>query len=588
MGGARLKAPNPYADPSLQLRHFQEEAIDFLLQRNRGLLALPTGTGKTITAFSTYSYLKANNPSLKLIYVTEKGLIPQTISQDLPTYFSKLTFSHIYNNSKPQRTQIYKHWTYHTDILILNYASLRIDFTELGQCLSKLNGNFITILDEATNFKSPDAQVSNCVFKICRASKHAYAMTATPASSGLYDIFNILKAIGEPPYKTKAEFDRFHCNYDTQKMFLFNWNGVKKIGVAIEEKSKKHRTLYFSLSKSFKISEPVQLLTKPTLGSFTVLNPNKGVFRWIVPANTKTYASLLALVGDKKMHCRVSIFDNIQHIGYKNLKSFRMLTERTMFVRSKKEIATELPALNVSYHPCTESEEVRATIAKLYASEKYSASQIEIALTTPQVYNPALPVDYISDKVAQLIYWLKNDIPNEKCIVYFPYTQATAIIVDLLKKHLNTNIAYICGETTDHAEQIDAFLNTDTTRILVGTATILKGLNLQSVDYIATLQKPYVFSNYQQLCGRINRIGGNNNPKFITNFITQGTRDEDISEVVLKQATLIQELNPKLVEEGIIPKTHKPTGKGLTESEARKELDLLLESRRDSYLTKKK
>ena len=56
----------------------------------------------------------------------------------------------------------------------------------------------------------------------------------------------------------------------------------------------------------------------------------------------------------------------------------------------------------------------------------------------------------------------------------------------------------------------------------------------------------------------------------------------------MKQATLIQELNPKLVEEGIIPKTHKPDGKGLTESEARKELDLLLESRRDSYLTKKK
>lgn len=578
----RLK-PNRYMKSELHLRPFQSACIWQMINRKSGLIALPTGTGKTITSLSIYTYLKHKFPDLKLLYITDKTLIKQTYNQDLPTYFKDLSASFIYDNNKQERNRIYARWAYQDDILLINYHTLRNDFKDLGQYLKQINCNFITILDEATAFKNTTAQITECVTLLTRVSKRTYALTATPGTSGLYDVFNILSAIQLKPYKSKAEFEQHHCKVENSKIALFRLGSQKRVAIPKPEKENTS-AIYFSISNTFKINPPIKIMSYPQVGNFKILNPNNGSFRWAFNNQLRTSTNITALARDKKLFINVSVFDKPEFIGYKNIKGFREQTQKFMFIRSKKEIASELPPVNIIYRYCEETAEVQKTIKKIYATEKYSASQIEIATNTPQAYNTEIPQDYISDKIQHLIYYLQNDIPNEKCIVFYPYTQTTALIKPILESHLDTEIVYVHGQTADRDGELQKFLNSDKHRILIGTQTILKGLNLQAVDNLAILQTPYTFGNYLQLIGRINRIGGNNNTKTVVHFITKGTRDEDIHESALQQGVTIYKLDKRLIDEGVVPKEYLLRASGMTEQQAKLYLEKQLEARKLDYM----
>lgn len=572
---------NQYMKPILRLRPFQHEAVWFLLNRTSAVLALPTGTGKTITAFSTYSYLKDTFPDLKLLYITEKPLILQTVTQDLPTYFQNLKYTYIYNNSKQERQRTIKDWALNRDILILNYHTVRIDFDTIGRALNHIDNNCIAIFDEATNFKNPEAQISKCIKLLTKATKRSYAMTATPSTSGLFDVFNICSTIGCPPYKTKAEFDRFHCDYNAVKMFYFRSGNHKAMGIGKKIPDTENVELYFSFRNKFKLSGSVKIISKPNMGYFSILNESNASFRWVVNQKLVTRSGLLLTHNNKKMSVQVSVFDNREHIGYKNVKLFKSQTDNIMFVRSKKEVAKELPPVTISNVYCEEDKESKQAIIELYKSEKYAASQIEISITAPQVYCESVQQDFQSDKIKQLIHFLQNDIPNEKCIVFYPFTSATRIIKYHIDRELKINSAYCSGETKDNHAEMQRFLNDPDCRVLIGTTTILKGLNLQAIDYLVTLQLPYTSGDYLQLIGRINRIG-NTSPKFIYNFMAHDTRDEDIYKAVMEQTYLTYKFNPKLIDQGVIPDSYK--GQGMTESESKDFLDKQLENRKQDYI----
>lgn len=578
---------NKYIKDNLQLRDFQIEAVNFLISKKHALLALPTGTGKTITAFTLYANLlqeslkdHSSGKKLRLLFITEKPLIPQVISQDLPNYFN-LPFAYVYNNTKNQRILNYKQWVANKAILVINYQSLRIDFDDLGRIFKSIDFNFITILDEATNFKSPNADVSHKIKLLCKASKRAYAMTATPASSGLYDIFNIMNTIGASPYNTKAEFDRIHCDFKNNKMFYFRAMDKKFIATGRPSKDGKAQQAFVSLRNKLKLTGSVKIMNKPSVGIFKVISDHNASFQWIVPNKLVSKSALTIMHRDRPIHINVSIFDDKQRIGYKNIKVFREVSKDLMFVRAKKDIVKELPPITISYRYCQESDESKKAIKELYESDKVSASQIEIASNTPQVYCNSVIDGFICDKFQQLAHFIRDDIPNSKVLVYFPYTSATRILKEYLDSELECKVAYATGEGQDNNKQVKIFTEDPECRVLIGTRTLLKGFNIQKADYIAILQSPYTASDTFQLWGRINRIGGDYNPKNVIYFLNEGTRDELILENVIKQINHIKEINPQLVEDtiGLL----KVSGK-ITEEEAKKALDNDIMKRKTMYI----
>lgn len=587
---------NSYIKSTLQLRDFQLQAIDFAYKRKKSVIALPTGTGKTITSLAWFAKIKQDHPNAKLLYVTEKSLVLQAVEQDLPTYFN-FTFDYVYNNTKAQRLKIYDRFINSLDILVINYHSLRNDFDDIGLVFAKLNSQVAVVFDEATAFKHANSKISKCVTLLTKATPACIALTATPCMSGLYDLFNILRGLNASPYKSVSEFESLHCEFTYTKLASFSFMNARRVAIAhIDKKNEELKaqgrmynvTFYFSLTNAFKIEKGINFIHKPSQGIFSVLNAQNGSFSWSLPCNAFLQTSLTALTPKRKLFINIKVFDQPKHKCYKNLSLFKDTTSNLMFVRAKDEIARELPPVTIQYRYVDYDADTKKAIANLYENGKTSASQIEIALNTPQVYLKSLRDDYINPKLEDLIDFLSNDIPEDKCIVYFPYTQTTQILKQILSDKLNTDVAYVTGESeTDNNAEVKRFLADSNTRILVGTSSVLKGLNLQSVNYIAILQKPYTFGNYQQLIGRINRIGGDYTPKTIVNFITKDSRDEDIKTAVLEQALLTYKLNPKLVENGLIPASLLNSNKkGMTEQEAKSYLDEQFLARRVQFIKK--
>lgn len=571
---------NQYVKPHLSLRDFQRQAVEFLLSKKVALLALPTGTGKTITALTTYCNLLKNNPKLKLIYITEKPLIRQLVEQDLSNYFN-LTHSFVYNNTKPQRIEIYNTFAQYSNVLVVNYASIRQDFNDIGAILQKNNLDFITIYDEATNFRTPTTQIAKNIMLLCKASQRAYAMTATPASRSLIDIYNILDTLGMPPYSSKAEFERIHANYTLKKMFLFRAGTLKAVAIARPSEDGKTHTAFVSLRNKFKLQGNVKLLTKSILGQFKIINENNASFSWSVKPETYAKVTLLMLVNGRKLAVQVSIFDEKSSVGYKNLKLFTQTTKDSLFVRGKHEIVKELPPLTITTHYTDECEKAKDAIKYLYQKEQFSASQIEIATNTPQVYLENIPPLYKSDKIQRVIDFIKNDLQTEKVIIYYPYTQTLQVLKNILAKEFETQIAYYTGEVKDSQKQIEMFLNDANCQILLATNTILRGHNIQSVNHIIALQPPYTAENVIQLVGRINRIGGTYEPKFLHYFLNQGTRDEDIYTSLNAQLKHIKQINPQFIEDGLI---HENSEMQMSEAQAKIYLDNQLRQRKTIYV----
>lgn len=568
-----------YIKPNLTLRDFQTEAVGFLLEKPRAVVAIPTGCGKTIISFTTYAKLKEKNPKLKLIYVTEKPLIKQTISQDLPTYFN-FSFTHIYNNTKQERIAKYKAWVKLHDILIINYSSLRIDFNALGEILANTGTEMVSIFDEATNFRNSEAQITKCVRALARASKNSYAMTATPASRGLYDVLSIMTTMGVAPYQNKIIFNKIHAVFSAKKMFLFRLGDKSAMGVGMPYENRKDaQVCYMSLKKRFKLDGIVKILTIPKTGIFQILDNNKGTFSWAIYNEVYTRCNLLVMNGDKKLAITAQVFNETQHTGYKNLKTFREKTKGVMFVKAKREIVKELPPVTVSVRYCDEDAKSIEAVKEIYKDEKHSASQIEIAQATPQAYLEIDPL-YKTDKIQRIVDFIKYDIQNDKCIIYFPYTTTTAILKNILERELGQKVAYCYGGNKDNNAELLEFLNNKDIQVLIGTNTILKGLNIQAVNHIIMMQPTYIGESFIQLVGRINRIGGDYNPKFVTYFLCDETRDIDIYKALNAQLKHIHDIDPKLLEDGLLPQETD----SMTEEQAKDYLDKQLEGRKTQYL----
>ena len=182
----------PYNDfQSSQLEYFlfQPEAIKFLLEHKKAIMALPTGSGKTMVAISTFTYIKQQYPNAKCIYVTDKSVVKQTIST-ICRYFN-LSHEYIYENSPIDRERLYKSFTKKKDFLCLNYAMLRQDLEDFEEMFDELDyDDIVLILDEANYIAGKDSKLHNIVKGMCKYLTYVISLTATPSKGKLEEYYN--------------------------------------------------------------------------------------------------------------------------------------------------------------------------------------------------------------------------------------------------------------------------------------------------------------------------------------------------------------------------------------------------------------
>ncbi|WP_438720453.1 SNF2-related protein [Enterococcus sp. AZ103] len=203
------------------LYKFQKKILDAI--DSNYLLAMDTGTGKTITAIHQYMKYSQGEPMLIV--------------------------------APPQKL---KEGGWRRDIqAVCDYYKIEMEFSEMsyGKIASmyKLYKGWFVIFDEAHYIKNPTSQRGKAAAKLAKQSSHFVLLTATPASNGWEDTFNYFIMFGY--FKSKKEMTDRYAKWGT--MFLGN-RRIPKIEGWINEDQlhDKYDSFTISISKDDALDLP--------------------------------------------------------------------------------------------------------------------------------------------------------------------------------------------------------------------------------------------------------------------------------------------------------------------------------------------
>lgn len=181
------------------VKPYQREACRWALARERSLLALEQGMGKTLTALTwAYSLLESGEVN-KVFILTSKKLKNDTFKKE------------------------FKKWKLDTrNIVVGHYEQLRTSYKnkgepngwtvkEFGQKHAKaFGGKFALIIDESANYVNHTAIRSKVMLGVAEYASRVLLLTGTPFVNGLKSSITQLKALKHP---IASNIKRFNDNY---------------------------------------------------------------------------------------------------------------------------------------------------------------------------------------------------------------------------------------------------------------------------------------------------------------------------------------------------------------------------------------
>ena len=567
-----LLTNNVFMNDTTVLRSFQKEGVQFLRYSWRCILAFPTGLGKTVTSLSAYTYLKTRKQNLKLIYVSEKSILPQTAYEDLPKFFNNLTFNVIYENTPKQRVALYQDYVDdNKDILFMNYHTLKNDQEILTDLFRAYENNIIIIFDEADNI-SGNSQMSKSALHFSKLAYRVWGLSATPSRSNLEHIHNIFTNIGNKQI-TQTEFKTKHCIIESSLMGQLSLNG-KKLQSLFGQANQVGTSFMGSFRKAlYEAKYFNRIVIKQNLqrGKITLFNEAKMTFRITVPSNfVGSDYFLVTLYNDKKkkkkqLNIRLSAFPNTSILGYKNISKYIEKTKQDIFVKSKRDVAKDIPPFTIHKSYFKEDKETMKAMRDYYENtEVPSSAKISIGLSMPQLLEVEEVENDIADlhinsKIKEVLRIIvKAHFEEEKVIVFTPYrTVIERLIEIMIDKKLITSKTYntITGASKDKALHKKQFVEDVKRNVMFITEAGLKGLNLQVANNLVIVNMPKTAGDLLQLAGRISRIGTEYSNLNIHIPMHEASNDIDMYNLVFGQVAFIYRLNPQLVDEGLYDST---------------------------------
>jgi len=170
----------------------QQRALDWLNDRDRSILALDTGLGKTFVAMPWLAQHHEQSTG-QVLWITQAALINQTV-QRLQEYLPDATLCHQlepFHRGSCSRTQNLAHqerWSAGPpDIYVCSYQHLKKVPATPGQ---------LVVLDEASAFKTAHNGTWKSVRNATRKAGRVLALTATPVDNHPDELHAIASAIG--------------------------------------------------------------------------------------------------------------------------------------------------------------------------------------------------------------------------------------------------------------------------------------------------------------------------------------------------------------------------------------------------------
>ena len=188
------------------LREFQSEAAKFLILNPKSFLALPCGTGKTITS------LAAANMFAEPWLIVTKASLKYNWQREVAKWFPHKTNEIILNKKQILQT---------VDFTIVNYDLL-------DSLKDKLKFKYI-IFDECQALKNGKSKRTKAALKIGKSADNIYMLSGTPIINRPYELVTQLKMLDKlDEFGGAHSFGLYHCaGYNNG--FGFDYSGASNL-----------------------------------------------------------------------------------------------------------------------------------------------------------------------------------------------------------------------------------------------------------------------------------------------------------------------------------------------------------------------
>jgi SNF2 family DNA or RNA helicase len=170
---------------ALRLRDYQDQAADFLFERDRAMVLAPVGAGKTAITLTAMADLTAQGFVQRWLVVAPKRVCTDVWPVELPKWAPALTMA-LAVGSPAQRAAALAS---DADAVVINYDNL--------DKLTDLSGFDGIVFDELTRLKNPSGKRFKALEKLLEPVKVRWGLTGSFTSNGLEDVFGQCKIIDQ-------------------------------------------------------------------------------------------------------------------------------------------------------------------------------------------------------------------------------------------------------------------------------------------------------------------------------------------------------------------------------------------------------
>jgi len=464
-----------------------------------------TGLGKTVELIAFYAYLLEKNPDAKLLVISPKSATAQWVDE-FHKFTQGIDVRRLENFGKASREKQYREfWTDPLqNVFVMHYHFFREDYRLYERYLTD---NFVLVLDEATAVKGYKSKTHKVGCEVQKRASRVYGLTATLLKNNLLEGYGIYKVIYPPLFKNITSFKRWFC-VEKKKKF----NG-RKIPVVV---------------------------------------------------------------------------------GYKNIPHFRAMIDPFFLGRNKYDVSDELPDLVTKEIPCG----LTPTQLDLYTDalegtlslqdengewvDKETTPLTQIGYCQQIVNSPHLiGIEGPSDKENELFRLMDDELVGEKVIIFSKYKKMINRLEVLLdQKGINT--CRITGDESEDQRTINKLLfqedmpaikrwvqshlgpdaddrvkkrvlrscktqlrklkDRDFPNVILLTPAGTEAINLQAASVFVFYDNPWSQGDYDQLLGRMIRIGSKWNTVLAIHLMCKGTVDDHVMQLLKKKKRIISQV----------------------------------------------
>jgi len=164
------------------LYEHQQQTVDFLADNPRALITSDPGTGKTRSVLEHYAQVKKSDPKTgRMLVLAPLSILKPSWADDIAEFTPQISAVVAYakNREKAFRTS--------ADIVITNHDAVKWLAKNAEELLKGFDW---LVIDEFTAYKRHTSQRSKAVANIRRYFKHRIALSGTPNSNTILDIWH--------------------------------------------------------------------------------------------------------------------------------------------------------------------------------------------------------------------------------------------------------------------------------------------------------------------------------------------------------------------------------------------------------------